>query len=70
LQSFPELGKPTAAAITVLVTRPDRVRCRDGIHTVGDIHLDNLQMTSCIAVLLLIHSRSHLLFVGLGCASA
>ena len=67
---FRGLGKPTAAAITALATRPDGARCRDGTHTVGDIRIDNLQMTSCIAVLLLIYSRSHLLFVGFGCAPA
>src|SRR5262245_26489169 len=53
------LGQPTAAAITALVTRPDGARCRDGPHALGDIRIDDLQMTGCIVVLLRIHSRSH-----------
>ena len=62
---FRGLGKPTAAAVTALVTRPDGARCCDGTHAPGDIRINNLQMTGCIAVLLLIHSRSHLLCVSL-----
>src|SRR5437764_12587341 len=64
---FRRPGQPTAAAITALVTRPDRACCRDGLHTLGDIRIDDLQMTRCIAVLLRIHSRSRVLFFGPVC---